>query len=270
MLLALVALLPLRHVSLVAVGDVMLGRWVGRRIAQEGIDSPFRSVVPSLRKADLAVGNMECALTHEPFAVEKRFLLRASPDVAPGLKRAGFGLLSLANNHAEDCGKPGVKEARRLLRAAGVEPLGPEDRPVVIERAGLRIGFVGLCDLPSYGTRSVRQVTALRKKVDVLVVMVHWGFEGSSRESVEQRRFAEKLAGAGANLVLGSHPHVLQPIRWVHHCLVAYSLGNFVFDARPGKERVSEILSVTLGEHGVENYSTTPVSIFRGYPVVRP
>ena len=266
MLLALVALLPIRDVNLVAVGDVMLGRWVGRRIKREGVDSPFRSVAPLLRNADLAVGNLECALTGAHFTVEKRFLLRASPAVAPALKRAGFGLLSLANNHSEDCGARGVKDSQRWLSAARIEPLGPSDQPVIVNRNGLRIGFMGLRDLPGFPRAKDAQVAALRKQVDVLVVMIHWGIEESPRESPAQRKLAKKLAADGVDLILGSHPHVLQPIRWENHCLVAYSLGNFIFDARPGKERESEILSVKLGPHGVETYSTTPVSIVRGYP----
>lgn len=258
-----------------AVGDVMLGRWIGAYIGRLGVDSPFDGVRAELRTADIAVGNLECALTGSPISVSKAIALRASPSVLPGLKRSGLSVLSLANNHAGDCGQAGIDEARRLLKGVGIVPLGPTPEPVVVERNGLRLGFVPLLDLPSLGTAAIEQlrgtVRALRRRVDVVVASIHWGIEGDSSASPIQRRLARQLATMGVDLILGSHPHVLQPIRWIpgvsgRRCLVAYSLGNFVFDTYPGKGQFSEILSLTLGRHGVEGYRTLAVRLVAGYP----
>ncbi len=265
-----------RHVTLDAVGDVMLGRWVAKRMERLGANSALAGVRAEFGRADLVVGNLECALTNAPFALQKPILLRASPRFLPAL--TGFSALSLANNHASDCGEAGVKESQKLLESARIVPVGPGLSSEIIVRNGLRIGFLGMQDLPPswLDTAGPWQdaVRRLRKQVDVEIVMVHWGIEGSSLECNEQKVLAIKLATLGVDLVLGCHPHVFQPIRWLpstggHRCLVAFSLGNFLFDARSGLERKSMILQVSLGVKGVNGYRTIPIRIEHGYPRIQ-
>ncbi len=273
-LMACLVLSQSKQVVLDAVGDVMLGRNVGKRIAREGLESVSRGVRDELTRADLALGNLECAITSAPFVMSKRFLLRADPSKVGALKRFGFTALSLANNHSGDCGNVGVLETQSKLRSIGTVPVGPQLDPIILERNGLKIGVLGILDLPTHWeSNSVLPIALkrLRSKVDVVVVMVHWGHEGSHSLEATQVSLATKLAGLGVDLVLGSHPHVLQPVHWVkgadgHRCLVAFSLGNFVFDAPAGDQRLSMILSVKLGTHGVEQFKVVPVRIDRGYP----
>jgi poly-gamma-glutamate synthesis protein (capsule biosynthesis protein) len=225
----------------------------------------------------MVVGNLECALTTAEFAAHKPILLRADPSMVSVLQGVPFAALSLANNHSQDCGPAGVAEARKLLLSAGIAPIGPSFDTVVLKRNGLRIGLIGLMDLPPVrldGDGKWREeIRDLRGKSDVVVAMVHWGIEGSTHECEAQRSLARSLAHLGVDVVLGSHPHVLQPLKWLpgpgsRRCLVAYSLGNFLFDARAGKERMSEILSVRLGPCGVETYREISVRIDRGFPLV--
>ncbi len=266
-----------RHVRLAAVGDVMLARWVSKRIERQGPGEIFAGVASELQKADVLVGNLECALTQCAPVSHKPILLRADPRLAAELGRVGFSALSLANNHSRDCGLMGVKESRAALAAANIKSVGPEPTPVIIEKNGLKIGILGLVDLPddALSPRGEwrRAMSKLRKKVDVVSVMIHWGTEGSDQESPSQRRLAQTLANLGADVILGSHPHVLQPVRWIrgqHHrrCLVAYSLGNFVFDARPGNERKTEILSIELAPAGAVTFQVMPVRIDKGFPIL--
>jgi poly-gamma-glutamate synthesis protein (capsule biosynthesis protein) len=268
---------PLRQVRLDAVGDVMLARWVAKRIDREGAESAFAGVRNEFDRADLVVGNLECALTSAPVAVRKPIVLRADPDKLAVLESAGFAALSLANNHSQDCGAAGVVEARRLLASAKIVPVGPSFDTVVLTRHGLRIGFIGIMDLPPIRLNRFgawrREISRIREKTDIVVAMLHWGVEGSAKAGDAQRSLAASLAGLGVDLVLGSHPHVLQPLTWLpapHHrrCLVAFSLGNFLFDARPGSERTSAILSVVLGPSGVVRYREIPVRIDHGFPVL--
>jgi poly-gamma-glutamate capsule biosynthesis protein CapA/YwtB (metallophosphatase superfamily) len=266
------------------VGDVMLGRRVRRQIADHGIGYAFAGAIGELKRSDLALGNLECVLGHSPFEVRKRFLLRGDPSQARELKHAGFSGLTLANNHSLDCGKAGLGETLAALRQARIETAGITDTPAVFIRNGIHIAVLGICDFPNesggtgicYTNESGLRVAIRRAKrtSDVIVVFWHWGVELSTRPSDRQRHLARISAQDGADVVIGCHPHVLQPVAWIHgskgrRCLVAYSLGNFVFDARPGRESQSEILHVTLTRDGVRGYRTSPYQIVRCRPVRR-
>ncbi|MCW5942405.1 MAG: CapA family protein [Fimbriimonadaceae bacterium] len=267
-------------VDLAAVGDIMLGRYVARRIAREGAHALFDAARPAL-DADLTFGNLECVLGDAPFARPKRFLLRGDPASASALAKAGFDVLSVANNHAVDAGEPGLRQTLRALEDDGVNPVGHRAEPTVVVRKGLRVAFLAITDFPVDPPGLVRQtdestlagdIADARRRADVVVVSWHWGTEGSHLPSDRQRRLARLAADAGADLVLGHHPHVLQPIEWLpakdgRRCLVAYSLGNFVFDATRPAERQTLVLRATLAKNGVQSYATVPFRIRQGRPL---
>ena len=278
-MLVLVAGLVLRStgsVTIQAVGDVMLGRYVGNRIEREGTPSVFRGVQSLIGKSDLVLGNLECCLTSAPFIKQKRFLLRAEPGSAYALKCFGFTQLSLANNHSGDAGESGVRDTKLALSKADIASLGPSIDPLIVEKNGLKIGMLSFCDLPNIVDRQKQllvAITELRRKCDVEVVMVHWGVELSKIATSEQRRFAQQMVNSGADLIIGSHPHVLQPVEWLANnagkkCLVAFSLGNFVFDAPKGDQRISECLSVSAKASGVVGFKTQAVRIVGGFPIM--
>lgn len=262
------------RVSLVAVGDIMLGRDIGRKIDRLGVRTPFKLVETRLQSADIAFGNLECALTDRATVAQKPIRLRAKPGSALGLSAAGFDVLSLANNHSLDCGEAGLADAVAVLDGIGIKPLA-RFQSAVIERRGVKVGFYALVDLP--GERLdvhgpwLAELDVLRRSCDSLVVSVHWGDEGSSIVSKRQREIARLLVDHGANLVLGHHPHVVQPVESVttkpdRSAIVAYSLGNFVFDAPPGPGRSSILFCATLDKGGRCDWKTNPVQLVGGFP----
>jgi poly-gamma-glutamate synthesis protein (capsule biosynthesis protein) len=279
-----------------AVGDVMLGWEVGRKIVNKGPEAPWAHVDPILDQADLVVANLECVISRlgEPWPT-KLIHLRTPLAAADSLAVAGVDVVSVANNHALDFGAEAFTDALGRLDNHGVTYAGggPDaaaaHAPLVLERSGLRIAFLGYV-LPfssrtTFNTReweagtnrpglaigtpdAVRAgVTAARQIADVVIVMMHGGLEYRSRPIDKQKAFAAAALDAGANLVLGHHPHVLQGYLRRDGALVAFSLGNFVF-ARFDRQAANDsaILDVTLSVDGVASLSWRPVVIVRGLP----
>jgi poly-gamma-glutamate synthesis protein (capsule biosynthesis protein) len=261
-----------------AVGDLMLDRYVAREIEHHGTAYPLERVRPVLDAADLVAGNSECPITDRPRDASKRFVFRAMPDYASALK--GFDVLSVANNHSLDCGPAGLTDTIANLSLQGIQPVGTAaGEPVVIEKKGIKIAFLAFSDFNEPGDDGVmhydrerlgRNITAVRRRADVVVVMAHWGVEGSSEPTPRQRAEAKELAMAGADLILGSHPHVLQPVERLGKCVVAYSMGNFVFDAVKAKERETAIFSFEIRARGVDSWRTIPCKIRNARPEPAP
>lgn len=280
---------PARAFTLAAVGDILFDRGVRAEIERHGADSIFSEVAGVLSGADAAVGNLECPLTHRHEPRPMRFVFRCDPVHAATLASAGFDAVTLANNHILDQGRGGVLDTIAHLRAAGVQPVGagPDAvaarQPVIIERNGVRAALLAFVDMPiegappledrpgpamAAGADTVRDaVRGARELADVVVVFFHWGVEFSGRPVRAQRELARAAADAGAALIIGHHPHALQPWERMGGALVAYSLGNFVFDqgARPRASQ-SAILLATLTPQGVADFEFLPVSIVNARP----
>jgi hypothetical protein len=217
-------------VEVVAVGDVMTGRGLART------PELFAHVADTLRGADLTIGNLEGAVVAEANPNDTLALLMP-PGTEGALAEAGFNLLSLANNHSLDAGPEGLAETRRRLQSVGIVPVEDAD-PVVREIGGLKLAFLAWNDVgaPHRGSL-LKAVVQARTQADALVVMVHWGQEYARHPNLSQRDLADQLLAAGADVVVGAHPHVAQDLRLDQPQaaggrarLVAYSLGNFAFD----------------------------------------
>jgi len=264
-------------VILAFVGDVMLGRGVA--VALDGDwGVVFAGVRPWLADADVAFANLESPLTTAPL-LSGGYDLRASPEAAVALRSAGFDVLSLANNHALDAGEAGRRETAGTLRAAGVDVLldgGAEDW-----RAGIpacrstseALGPQALCFLsyddsvvPIDLEAAVQTVSSAARRADVVVVSVHWGGEYQAAPSPRQQAVARALADAGARIIVGHGPHVLQRVEWVGETLVAYSLGNFLFDQPyPADCSWGAILRVALdGGRNIVAVKALPTVVERG------
>ena len=288
---------PLAQVTLEAVGDIMLGRTVGQQVLAKGPQIVFAGVQSALDPADVLVGNLECVLTDRSQSVQKSFNLKAPPQAAQALALAGFAVLSQANNHAMDFGSAGLADTQSSLMQYGIATVGAGQdaaaahAPVIIQRNGLRMAFLAYVDVlpersgfdphtwaatassPGVAWADPEQikadVQAARLQADVVIVFLHGGIEITdviNNISANQRLEAHTAIDAGAALVIGSHPHVLQQIERYHGGLIAYSLGNFVFDQYAGIANASIILRVVLNRTGVQSYSTIPVLIFNGLP----
>jgi Bacterial capsule synthesis protein PGA_cap len=268
-----------RAVMLAAFGDANFGDGVGTVMDSRGALWPWRGVAPTLRRADIAFGNLECAISNRGSAVPKQFNFRGRPDrLAKVVRFAGLDVLNMANNHAGDYGMRALLDTVRAVREAGAVPVGAgatltaARRPQVVTRLGLRVAFVGFSDIgpPSFfaganspGTSNATpagiaaSVRAARRHADVVIASFHWGVERSTTENARQRDFARVALRAGATAVIAAHPHVLQPIRRTgagRRRLIAYSLGNFVWSAGSGVTSATGILRVRLSSRGVEGH----------------
>ena len=254
---------PAEVTTLTVVGDIMLGRRVGERGAAEGDPAyPLRPMQGRLAAADLTVGNLESTLSRDGAPTQGGDSFAADPAVRAGLRDAGFDALGLANNHVGDFGDRALVETAELLRAAALSPFGAgataaqAGRPVVLERHGVRFGFLAfnaIGETPEAGPlrpgavsvsmpprtgpldrreldRFLRSVRRLDRRVDVVTVLSHWGTQYTQRPEPVQRAVAGELVAAGADLVVGGHPHWVQGASLRGDALVVQSLGNFVFD----------------------------------------
>ena len=269
---------------LLAVGDVLME---GSEAA--GFD-PFAGVVPSFATAELAAVNVEMAIATGGSPEAKSFVFRAPPSAARTMAAAGVDIGNLGNNHALDFGIDALYQTMANLRAAGVAPVGAganESEAYAAESfdvAGVRVAVIGASRvLPTvrwaaragpglasayYEDRLVEAVRSAKASHDVVVVMVHWGIELAPCPNGDQKRLGAALLQAGASVVLGSHPHVLQPIELRDGGLIAYSLGNFVWQPRSGPAGETGVLEVSFEGSRVSGYQLYPhVLDWRGAPV---
>jgi len=262
-------------VLLAAVGDVMLARTVGEYADRYGVDYPFAPVASALRQADIAMANLECpiALGGEPAV--KTYVFRAHPSTAVGLGRSGLNAVSLANNHILDFGVAGMEETVGYLAAQGLAIVGAgenraeAERPLFYTVGGVRVALVawlsyaraanfaagdarpGVAYLDDLD-RMARQIEEAKRQADAVVVILHGGMEYEPAPTSEQQAAARRAVDAGADLVVGHHPHVLQPTEIYKGKLIAYSLGDFVFDIdNYDTARDGAILWAWIGKDGV-------------------
>jgi len=267
-------------VKLAFVGDVMLADGPGRLIAQ-GRD-PFAHVAQRLRQADVRIANLECVVATRGRALDKPWTFRAHPRVLPVLQRH-VDVVSLANNHSGDFGREAFTEMLGLLERAGLPQVGggrnlrAAHRPHVIERHGVRIALLGFNEFfPRHfeaGTdhagvawsEDEQVLEGIRRArdelgVDVVIPFMHWGTEGEERANDRQRELARRMIDAGADAVVGAHPHVVQDTEVHRGKPIIYSLGNFVFDGFDSlATRTGWMLFMTVGREGVRQWHVEAV-----------
>ena len=280
-----------RSLVLAAVGDVNLGDTPGAAMRANGYGYPWASVGPLLRRSDIAVANLECAVSLRGTPQSKQYVFRGHPRAVRAMRRrAGIDVVNLANNHVGDYGDRALLDTLRTTRAAGITAVGAGAseaaayRPQIVERLGLRVAFVGFSVIlpfefralgASPGTawafpeRVTRGIRRARRDADVVVAMFHWGTERAGTENPQQRALAGVALAAGADAVLGAHPHVLQPIRRPPGKVVAYSLGNFVFNASSAGTASTGILRLGLGRRDVRTVRLIRATIRATRPILR-
>lgn len=262
-----VGTLVVRPLVLAAAGDVTFGDAVAAAIAAHGPRYPWLSVAPVLRGAVLATANLECTVSTRGLPVpNKPFTFRGPPSALDAAADfAGLDVLSLANNHSLDYGREAFFDTLALVRAAGIASVGggrdlaTARRPAILSAGGLRLAFLGYSDInppgftagPSWPGTALADPAAIatdvrmaRRRADLVVVWFHWGIELNRYPDGRQQELAAVALNTGATVVLGAHPHVLQPIvRPTRGRLVAWSLGNFVFPPHsPGTDRTGVLL----------------------------
>ena len=235
-------------VSIEWVGDMVLGSSYG--LPPDGGKQSLADVTRTLQDADLTFGNLEETMSTTSGSKcqagsSSCYAFQAPPPYAMLLKRAGFDIVNQANNHAFDFGATGRAQTRAALANAGVRSTGAPGQITVLTANGTRVAFVGFAPYP-WAARldripeAVALVRRAAKRADLVVVAIHAGAEGSTATHVphgtefflgenrgNSRAFAHAVINAGADLVVGSGPHVLRGVETYHGHLIAYSLGNF-------------------------------------------
>jgi poly-gamma-glutamate capsule biosynthesis protein CapA/YwtB (metallophosphatase superfamily) len=279
--------------TLAAVGDIMLGRRVGDRHSTDP-GAPLKPLAKRLAAAEITVGNFESTLSAAGSPTQGGDSFAASPRVTPGLRAAGFDLVSLANNHVGDYGDRALRQTLTRFDSAGIETVGAgrnlagASRPVIIERDGILVGFLAVDSIgetpaatrtragtnrlnmpPRTGPLNHSQlrrissdIRALSERVDVAVVLTHWGTQYTHRVESSQRLAAGAFADAGADLVIGGHPHWVQGLEMAGSGVVVNSLGNFIFDMDfQTKTREGIFLEIVLWDGAVKAVEPVPYVI---------
>jgi len=271
------------YFSLAAVGDVMLDRGVGARIRRHGAVFPFERTAGILREADLAFGNLESPISSLGAATKgKEVNFRAALKTVSGIRDAGIDVVSLANNHAMDYGSAALTETMDVLAHNGVAYIGAgansasARRPANFTLKGIKLSFLAYTykfhmvveaqeKHPGVAIANSEQVRVDVQKAkewaDVVIVSFHWGWEYSDHPDAETRELAHLTIEAGADLVIGHHPHVIQGVEAYKDGLICYSLGNFIFDQRGKRSRRGLILRCDIGKSGVQKAEILPVII---------
>lgn len=269
--------------TIAAVGDMIFDRRVKSLIQTAGGKAPLADVASHLASADIAVGNLESPLSSRGTEkTEKDVRFRGDPRGVEGLAESGFDFLSLANNHVLDWGPVALSDTVSLLESKGIGYAGAGANraaawtPAVVERGGASVAFLGFSHILPAGFVATKNSAGLaqgrnnmdavvaaieeaKAKHDYVLVSFHWGVEYADDCNGDQVRDAHRAIDAGADMVLSHHPHVIQALELYKGKLIAYSLGDFVFDHYSRKTGEAFILDAELGPHGTGAIRVTPV-----------
>lgn len=260
--------------NLAFLGDVMLGRGVALAHQEGGWESALALLTPELRSVDFSLANLESPITARPL-VRPAYDIRAPAASSLALSAAGLRVLTLANNHSLDSGLAGVQDTRQALAARYLQSVGPEAQVRRFNVNGYTLAILALDDIsnPIDGASTVIQIQNAARQADLVIVSVHWGMEYSPGPTPRQRELASQWVNAGAGLIVGQHPHVLQPVEWLPRpgrsdlAFVAYSLGNALFDqpSPPDADR-GALLLVNWSIQGIQSVRYIPFQIdpFKG------
>jgi len=266
------------RISFGAAGDILLDRGTRANILRHGVDFPFEEVAGLIRGFDLAYANLESPVSSRGRSTGKLYCFRGDTNFFTGVQNAGFDIISIANNHTIDWGQTAFFDTKDIIEDRGLIPVGfssagAAPAPVIVEKNGLRFAFFAAVGFPLRGVvwplslsgpcqaDSAALADAVRKirpDVDFVVVGMHWGEEYVYRPMAENVRWAHLLVDAGADLIIGSHPHILQSIEVYKDRLILYSLGNFVYDQHKTYQRQSGVFACVFRKGAIDSAAFIP------------
>ena len=278
------------QLTLVFTGDVLLDRGVRPYAEREGIPALFAGVDSVFRQADAVIINLECPLTDTATPVNKHYIFRGEPQWAKGLRAAGITHAAMANNHTNDQGREGLLSTYNHLKEAGIEPLGygtsKSERlePVIIRKGAIEVALFnsvtlplenwydledrpGICQASASTLADAIRTFHAHHPATKIIAVLHWGAEMQTSPTMQQRLDAQTLLQAGADVIVGHHPHVVQPLKNIDGKSVFFSLGNFVFDQSLPIAQQAAMAQVTLsGDSVIAKFLS--VRIVRNKPVL--
>lgn len=284
-----VTLTSFEKLTLAFAGDMQFTGNVENHIKKNGTNYPFAEVKPILTKADFALGNLETTLTKRGSAQDKQFTFRSDPRMAKAIATSGFDAVGLANNHTLDYGQDALFDTINSVKTAGLLPLGAgknaEEATKIhyIKKKGKTIALLNYSRvLPSTSWMAGKRKPGLasaydpkimyakvkeaRKNADVVVVFIHWGKERVTTPEAYQTELGHQLVDAGADLIVGHHSHIMQPVEWYKGKLIAYSLGNFIFtNSQLDRSNQTALLEVVMNGSRIQA-TLIPARITNGQP----
>ncbi len=279
-------------IRLVFGGDVTLANHFSHYIKQDYAYA-FKKL-PLFRQADIAMVNLENPLTVSRDKTEKLFNFKAAPALVQVLKLGGVDLVTLANNHIYDFSQSGLLETLEILNRHGIYYTGAgrldeeAHHPIILKRGGIRLGFFSYYGThrhsnshpatPDSAGTAMRRIALIRRDfekyrhlTDVIIVNFHWGLEKEHYPQPEQIRLAHQVIDAGADLIIGHHPHVLQGVELYKGKAVFYSLGNFIFGGNSRTYEQSALALVDIVGRGTQQFikpGLIPIEIDHWQPAV--
>lgn len=274
------------------VGDMMLGRSITNKGSKNNYKNMFSGVSDLWKDSDYVAGNLECVLLDNASDYEKNdkeIHINAETKTANVLKENGFTLLSLANNHLADFKAKGVVNTLDTLDKVGLKHVGAGRNLTeaaeydIQEINGVKIATIAVSDIIPKDfaardskagiltTKTLKYYQAVKdasEKADLVIANIHWGVEYGMTETEAQQQLARNLINWGVDVVIGSHPHVLQPVEKYGDGIIFYSMGNFVFDQGWSRTKDSMVLNYYVDENGNCSFEITPIRIKDGYPEV--
>lgn len=273
------------------VGDVMLGRYIEEYAQKYGYDHFFSGVSPLWSNSDHVFANLECAVlvndAEDYVKDDKNIHLSSTVESILAMQANGIDTISYANNHSRDYGKQAFADAVAFFEdidlnysgsTLSYDERGDKIITCYLEADDKTIGFIGVNNVIYEGLGSnsgmltggntglYGYVNETVENCDITVVYVHWGKEYTSEPSQEQQEMARKLVDAGADIVIGSHPHCLQPIEKYGNGIIFYSLGNFIMDQGNTFTRDSILVQYNEGSDGSSFLEIIPLRIIDGRP----
>ncbi|MCX7832032.1 MAG: CapA family protein [Actinobacteria bacterium] len=279
------------NLTVLGVGDVCFSGRLKAIGDKKGYDYYFSSFDKVIKNSDLSFLNLEtCVSNLNNPDKRKKFVFRSSPNCLNAIKNAGFDGVSVANNHTLDHGKNGFIDTLNNLKKAGISYSGggysikDAVKPAIFKTKGFEIAFLSFSDVvppgfaateKSPGISSAKQESRMMKVVqecsrnyDLTIVSIHWGKELSYYPTARQVRIAHNLVKNGADIVMGHHPHVVQPIEVYGGKVIIYSLGNFVFSPGSDSGRYTMLVKVSFTDTlKLANIQILPAKIVSGKPV---
>ncbi len=271
---------PIPHVRIIFGGDMMFDRTIRTTVAEKGGNFIFSCIDPTLKSADLVVANLEGPITsHISKSVgstpggEFNYTFTFPTSTAPLLAEHGIRIVDLGNNHIMNFGAAGVASTTEVLAASGVGYFGdpPTDDTTSGSFSGVHLAFINYNEFSAQGrsasgggaaSTTIRQIQEARAARELPIVYTHWGIEYATTSSPYMRELAHQFIDAGAEIVIGAHPHVVEEREFYREKYTYYSLGNFIFDQYWNADVTRGLLvEADLTQKGVEWVEEIPIKL---------
>lgn len=264
-------------ITLIATGDVMLGRTINyHSVKNNNFTWMWEKVAKELQEADLSLINLESPLVKNCPVSNEGMIFCANEKNIEGLKIAGIDLVNLANNHIGNFEQEGIETTVHLLNQLGISPVGTE-KPVFKNAKNIRFALLGYSDFgapqgisQAKKEKIAQEINEAKNQADIVVVSFHWGVEYTDQPTSRQKELAYLAIDSGADLVLGHHPHWIQPEEFYKEKLIVYSLGNFIFDQFWSEKTTKGVLGeFVFQDKKLVSYRLIPIKIIPpGQPVL--